>query len=107
MLNESGINPVHFNVVVKLDKVEEKTAGGIILPDAVKTQDKLAAEKGVLVAVSPLAFGYASPDEWGEAKKPTSGDRVLFARYSGTRREVNGQEYVILKDDAIIAVEAA
>lgn len=96
--------PMEFNVVVELDPVEEKTAGGLILPQAKVDRDKLEAEEGTLVAVSPHAFSYA---EWPEgARQPQVGDRVLVARFAGVLRERDGKSLKIVKDKDIIAVVA-
>jgi chaperonin GroES len=101
-LNNSGIIPVEFCVVVELDKQEEKTAGGIILPSAVKDKDKLAAEEGTLVAASPLAFDYA---DWPEgSRKPQVGDRVIFKRYAGLLRERDGRDFRLLNDKEIVGI---
>jgi co-chaperonin GroES (HSP10) len=102
MNNESGLSPVEFNCVVKLDPTEQTTPGGIILPSSKTERDELAMDEGTLVAVSPHAFTYA---EWPEgSRKPQPGDRVLFSRYSGALLERNGAKFRVLKDSAIIAI---
>ena len=94
--------PMEFNVVVELDPVEEKTAGGLYLPPTKVDRDKLEAEEGTLVAVSPHAFTYA---EWPEgSRQPRVGDRVLIARFAGVLRERDGKSLKIVKDKDIIAV---
>lgn len=106
-LNLSGIDPVEYKVVVL--PVEEKgyveLKGGFKLhkPDETKERDKHAAMEGDLVAVSPLAFSY---EEWpATARKPTSGDRVVFARYAGiTITGSDGKEYRIMNDKDVVAV---
>lgn len=102
MLNESGLRPCEYNVVVRMDPVEEKTAGGIILLNKTQEENGMAAEEGTLVAVSPLAFGYA---EWPEDQPPPSvGDRVMIARFQGRLIERGGVSYRIVKDADVIAV---
>lgn len=102
MTNESGISPVEYNIVVRMDPVEEKTAGGILLPGSKTDRDKLAADEGVIVAASPLAFGYA---EWPEgARVPQVGDRVLMAQFDGRIWERGGVTYRLIKDKSVIAV---
>ncbi len=102
MSNPSGLSPLEFNVVVRLDKAEEKTAGGVFLPSSRQDRDKLECEEGELVAVSPLAFTYA---EWPEGTDPPKvGSRVLIARFAGVLRERGGQDYRIVKDKDIVAV---
>ncbi len=98
------ILPMEFQVVVKPDAAEEKTAGGIILTRTTVEADELAADEGTLIAVSPLAFTYA---EWPEdARKPQVGDRVVFSRYAGflRRPKKEGQALRIMPDKAILAV---
>lgn len=108
MMNLSGITPVEFRVVVRPDTPEEVTAGGIILTRTTVDADQLAADEGILVAVSPLAFSYG---EWPEgSRKPQVGDRVIFARYAGVlRKGKNGAEdhRIILDKDIMAVIEPA
>lgn len=100
MHNTSGIFPVDLRVLVKPDPVEEKTAGGIILADTTKDREKYAGTKATLVAVGGNAFR-----EWGKALKPTPGDRVHFAQYSGARiKGEDGADYVVMNDADITAI---
>lgn len=104
MTNESGLNPVEYNVVVRLESVEKTTAGGIIIPDSKVDRDDLATDEGTLVAVSPHAFTYA---EWQRGQVPPKvGDRILFAQYDGRIWEKDGVKYRIIKDKAVVAVIA-
>ncbi len=104
MTDDSGLLPSEYNVVVKPDAVEEVTKGGIILPPAKTDRDKLAADEGTLVAVSPHAFSYA---DWPEGQKPPQvGDRVVFARYAGSLIKRGDTDYRVIKDKDIIAVVA-
>lgn len=94
--------PMEFNVVVELDNVEQVTKGGIILAPQSVDREKLSAEEGVLVAVSPHAFTYA---DWPEgARKPEVGDRVLIAKFAGIQRDRDGVSLKIVKDKDIIAI---
>jgi chaperonin GroES len=104
VINDSGLEPVEYNVVVKMDAVAEKTAGGIFLPPAAKDKDELATDEGTLVAVSPHAFTYV--EDWPEGSMPRPGDRVMFAQYAGRIHEFQGRKYRVLKDKDIIAVIA-
>jgi chaperonin GroES len=102
MQNDSGLIPMEYNVVVEMDPVEEKTAGGIIIVESKKERDELATDGGALVAVSPHAFSYA---EWPEgASPPCVGDRVLIARYAGAIHKRNGKTFRICKDKDIVAI---
>jgi chaperonin GroES len=102
MTNESGIFPTEYKVLVSPVVVEEKSKGGIILPDEKKERDQFAQMEGVLVALSPLAFTY---DDWKEAKPPKVGDRVLFAKYAGTVvKGKDGKDYRLANDKDVAAV---
>jgi chaperonin GroES len=104
--NPSGIVPVEYKCLIRPVIVEEKTKGGIIVPDQVRERDQYAVQEGEIVAVSPLAFTYHDP--WpDEAVKPKAGDRVLFAKYAGgTRKGADGVEYRLINDRDISAVLA-
>lgn len=102
MPNESGLQPVEYNVVVRMDPVEEKTASGLFIPQTKQDRDKLSADEGTLVAVSPLAFSYA---EWPEdVQPPKVGDRILMAQFDGRVWERGGVTYRLIKDKSVIAV---
>ena len=92
-----GFRPLHDRVVVKRIESEEKTKGGIIIPDT-------AAEKpqqGEVVAVGPGARDEAGKLIAIELKK---GDRVLFGKWSGTEVKIDGQELLIMKESDIMGV---
>lgn len=107
-----GIKPFEFKVLVKPNKVEERTKGGIIRPDQVKDQMQVAVSKGRIVAVSPFAFTYFDPEvstyeevleRWPST--PKIGDMVIFGRYCGA--EIWGdddEKYRIMNDKDIMAV---
>lgn len=98
-----GIEPVEFKVLIRPVKADEKTKGGILLPEQVVEKDQHAAMEGVISALSPFAFTY---EEWpAGARKPRIGDRVVFARYSGINQKgADGVEYRIMNDKDIVAV---
>lgn len=102
MQNLSGIQPTEFKVLVKPDRVEEKTKGGIIIPDIERDREQFAATKGTLVAVSPMAFKF---QDWPPiAAKPRPGDRVVFPRYVGfAMKGDDGEDYWLLNDRDIVA----
>lgn len=102
--NTSGIFPTEFKVLVRAKQVEEKTKGGILLPDEKKERDQHAVMEATIVAVSPLAFTYE--DNWPEgARKPSVGDRVIIAKYSGALvKGKDGVEYKLIADKDIAAV---
>ena len=102
-MNNSGIRPVEYNVLVRPVDVEQKTKGGIILPESKIEKDAFARTEGVIVAASPLAFDFA---QWPDpAQKPKVGDQVIFSRYNAD--EVTGRDggkYWLMKDKAIVGV---
>ncbi len=92
--------PLHDRVLVKRLEQEEKTAGGIIIPDTAKEKPI----EGEVVAVGPGAR-----DEKGaliplEVKK---GDKIVFGKWSGTEVKIDGQEMLILKESDIFGILAA
>ena len=94
-----GFRPLHDRVVVKRIEAEQKTAGGIIIPDTVKEKP----QEGEVVAVGPGAR-----DESGKvvALDVKAGDRVLFGKWSGTEVKINGQDLLIMKESDILGVVA-
>lgn len=105
MKNESGVFPTEYKVLISPIKVDEKTKGGIILPDEHKDREQFAQMQGTLVAISPLAFTYADKTDWGEAAKPKPGDKVLFAKFAGAAvKGKDGNDYRLVNDKDIAAV---
>lgn len=106
MSNPSGWEPVEFNCVVRVDKVEEKTKGGVFLPDHHKDREQSASVIGTMLEASPLAFTY---EEWPiGTNKPRAGDKVLIAKYAGTIfTGRDGEEYRMCKDKDILAIGAS
>jgi len=86
------VKPLADRVLVKLEKNEAKTAGGIIIPDT--AQEK--TQQGIVVSTGPGT----------EKEKITvkSGDRIMYDKYAGTQIKVDGEEHLILKMADIIAV---
>ncbi len=91
------LKPLADRVVVKPIEQEEKTAGGIVLPDTAKERP----QEGEVVAV-----GEGKLLDNGERVPPQVkvGDRVLFAKYGGTEVKVDGVEYLILRESDILAI---
>jgi chaperonin GroES len=92
-----GFRPLHDRVVVRRVEQEEKSAGGIIIPDTAKEKPM----EGEVVAVGP-----GGRDEDGELipmdVKP--GDRVLFGKWSGTEVKLDGEDLLIMKESDIMGV---
>ena len=91
--------PLHDRVVVKRVAEEEKTKGGIIIPDTAKEKPM----EGEVVAVGPGAR-----DEKGALVAPDvkAGDRILFGKWSGTEVKLDGEELLIMKESDIMGVLA-
>jgi chaperonin GroES len=89
--------PLHDRVVVKRIESDEKTAGGIIIPDT--AQEK--PQEGEIIAVGPGAL-----DDSGKRVAPEvkAGDRVLFGKWSGTEVKIDGEELLIMKESDIMGV---
>jgi len=89
--------PLHDRVVVKRIEAEEKSTGGIIIPDTAKEKP----QQGEVIAVGP-----GGRDEAGKLIPidVQVGDRVLFAKWSGTEVKIDGDEYLIMKESDIMGV---
>ena len=89
-------------MLIRPRAVDEKTKGGIIVPDASKEREQFAQMEGEIIAVSPLAFTY---DDWKTAQPPKAGDRVLFAKFAGAVvKGKDGIEYRLANDKDVTAV---
>ncbi|HVI52587.1 MAG TPA: co-chaperone GroES [Candidatus Sulfotelmatobacter sp.] len=91
--------PLHDRVVVKRIDAEEKTAGGIIIPDTAKEKP----QQGEVIAVGSGARG---EDGKVVALDVKVGDRVLFGKWSGTEVKIDGEDLLIMKESDIIGVFA-
>jgi chaperonin GroES len=94
---EMKFRPLHDRVVVRRVDAEEKTAGGIIIPDTAKEKP----QQGEVIAVGPGAR-----DESGKVQPldVRVGDRVLFGKWSGTEVRIDGQDLLIMKESDIMGV---
>ncbi|MGI9950871.1 co-chaperone GroES [Moorellaceae bacterium AZ2] len=92
------LRPLGDRVVIKVVSTEEKTQGGIVLPDTAKEKP----QEGEVVAVGP---GRILDNGTRVAPEVKVGDRVVFAKYSGTEVKVDGEEYLIIRDSDILAVK--
>ena len=89
--------PLHDRVVVRRIEAEEKTSGGIIIPDTAKEK----TQEGEVVAVGP-----GTRDDSGSlvALSVKSGDRILFGKWSGTEVKIDGEDLLIMKESDILGV---
>jgi chaperonin GroES len=94
-----GLKPLGDRVVVKRLEAEQKTKGGIVLPDSAKEKPK----EGEVVAVGP---GRALDSGELQALQLTVGDRVIFSSYAGTEVSVGGTDYLIMSESDVLAVVA-
>lgn len=92
MSSKSQLTPLHDRVIIKPVPAEEKTAGGIIIPDTAKEKP----QRGTVVAAGP-----GKKDEPVTVKK---GDTVLYGKYSGTEVRIDGQDLLILREGDILAI---
>ncbi len=91
------IRPLHDRVLIKRLEDERTTPGGIVIPDT-------AAEKPIKGEV--VAVGQGKTLDNGEVRKLDlkAGDKVLFGKYSGTEVKLEGEEYLVMKEDDVMAV---
>lgn len=90
------IKPLGDRVVIELIEVEETTAGGIVLPDSAK--EKPQEGKVIAVGTGKIVNGEKIDLEVEE------GDRIIFSKFAGTEVEYDGKEYLIIREDDILAV---
>jgi len=91
------VKPLHDRVIVKRIEEEEKTKGGIIIPDTAK-------EKPVEGKIIAVGEGKVSDDGKRISMDIKAGDRVLFGKYAGTEIQIEGEEHLIMREDDIIAI---
>ncbi len=94
-----NIRPLQDRLVVKRLAEEEKTKGGIIIPDSAK-------EKPIEGEVIAVGSGKFMEDGKQRALDVKKGDRVLFGKYSGTEIKLDGEEHLIVREDDILGVVA-
>jgi chaperonin GroES len=87
-----NVTPLHDRVIVKPAAAEEKTAGGIIIPDTAKEKP----QRGTVVAA-----GTGKKDEPMTVK---NGDMVLYGKYAGTEIQIDGQDLLIMRESDILAI---
>lgn len=92
MANNVNITPLHDRVLVKPAPAEEKTAGGIIIPDTAKEKP----QRGTVVA--------AGPGKKDEPMTVKAGDTILYGKYAGTEVSFEGADYLIMRESDILAI---
>jgi len=92
MSSTTQFKPLHDRVIIRPARAEEKTAGGIIIPDTAKEKP----QRGTVVAVGP-----GTKDEPVTVKE---GDMVLYGKYAGTELKVGGEDLLIVRESDILAI---
>jgi len=91
------VRPLHDRVIVKRFEEVESVKGGIIIPDTAKEKPM----EGEVISVGP---GKVQEDGKRSAMDVKAGDRILFGKYSGSEIKIDDEEYVIMREDEILAV---
>ncbi|MDP2970150.1 MAG: co-chaperone GroES [Deltaproteobacteria bacterium] len=91
------IRPLHDRLIVKRLEEEEKTKGGIIIPDSAK-------EKPIEGKVIAVGEGKLNKDGKKIPLEVKKGDRILFARYAGTEVKIDGEEHLMMREDEVLAI---
>ncbi len=92
MSKNLSVTPLHDRVIVKAAAAEEKTAGGIIIPDTAKEKP----QRGIVIAAGP-----------GKKDEPVTvkvGDTVLYGKYAGTEIQIEGDDFLIMRESDILAI---
>ena len=95
--SDVGVRPLHDRILVRRTQEEEKTAGGLFIPDTAKEKP----QKGEIVAI-----GKGRITEEGKVLplEVKVGDRVLFGKYSGSELKLNGEDFLMMKEEDILGV---
>ena len=96
-MTTTKVRPVNDRVLVKRMSEEEKTAGGLFIPDSAKEKPA----KGVVISAGP---GKVDDNGKRTPLEVKAGDKVLFGKYSGTEIKLDGEEHMILREDEILAI---
>jgi chaperonin GroES len=91
------LRPLHDRVIIKRLEAETKSAGGIVIPDT-------AAEKPIRGEVIAVGSGKILEDGKVRPVGVKAGEKVLFGKYSGTEVKVDGQEYLVMREEDLMAV---
>ena len=91
------IRPLHDRVLIKRLEEEDKTAGGLYIPDTAK-------EKPIRGKVVAVGDGKRDKDGKVQALEVKAGDKVLFSKYSGTEVKIDGDEHLIMREEDLLAI---
>jgi len=93
--------PKGYRILVAISAVEEKTKGGIILPDAVKSKEETASIAAQVIDMGPDC--YSDPDRFPSGPYCQEGDWIMIRAYSGTRFKIEDREFRLINDDTVEA----
>ena len=94
--------PKGYKLLIAIPKMEEKTQGGVIIPDKLKGLEQTASIVGLVISVGQAA--YKDADKFPDGPYCKEGDFVIFRSYSGTRFKLRGEEFRLINDDTVEAV---
>ncbi len=94
---EIGVRPLHDRILVRRMAEEEKTAGGLFIPDTAKEKP----QRGEIIATGK---GRITEDGKILPLEVKSGDRILFGKYSGTELKLDGHEYLMMREEDVLGV---
>lgn len=95
--HEMGVRPLHDRILVRRMAEEEKTAGGLFIPDTAKEKP----QKGEIVAAGK---GRITEDGKTLPLEVKIGDKVLFSKYAGTELKLNGEEFLMMREEDILGI---
>ena len=94
--------PKGYKLLIAIPKLEEKTQGGVIIPDKLKGLEQTASIIGLVIALGDAA--YKDVEKFPDGPYCKEGDFVIFRSYSGTRFKLRGEEFRLINDDTVEAV---
>jgi chaperonin GroES len=95
-------DPVGFRILIAIPEKDEKTDGGILLPEDMRKREEAASIVGMVLKMGPDA--YADAERFPNGPWCKEGDFIVMRSYSGTRLDIHGQEFRIINDDSVEAV---
>jgi chaperonin GroES len=94
--------PVGYKILIAVPELNDKTDGGVYMPDSLKQAEETASIIGYVLKVGSVA--YSDPERFPDGPWCKEGDFIIFRSYSGTRFKVMGKEFRIINDDTVEAV---
>lgn len=95
--HEIGVRPLHDRILVRRMAEEDKTAGGLFIPDTAKEKP----QKGEIMATGK---GRLTEDGKTLPLEVKAGDKVLFSKYAGTELKLNGEEFIMMREEDVLGV---